>query len=188
VKSGTLSARATAVAAPIALLAILYVTVILPLSEAYEDASGRIYLARETLSRYEAAKSRIPMLSDTIEAEKRAIPSNLFLPTLSAAETQSSLQATVLRLIATSGATPVTSRSLPPIERGSFLTYEIEFDIKISPPNLVRFLQSIETAVPLLRIEIFTVSASEGGQGPVDDDGQPELSMHATIAAVTAVR
>ena len=187
-KSGSFTARLVAILAPIAALAMLCVLIILPLANVYEDASARIDAAQITIARYEDAKARLPILRAKLDAAERDLPRELLLTHASAAETQAGLQATLQNLIASSGVTPMSSRSLPPIERGAFVTFGAELHLRATPPSLAKLITQIESAKPVLRIETLTISAPEGGQGPVDDGGQPELSAEITIAGLATAR
>jgi hypothetical protein len=187
-KSGGFTARLVAILAPIAALAMLCVLIILPLANVYEDASARIDAAQIAIARYEDAKARLPVLRARLDTTKRDLPRDLLLARASAAEAQAGLQATLQNLIAGSGVTPMSSRSLPPIDRGAFVAFGAELHLRATPPSLAKLIGQIESAKPLLRIETLTISAPEGGQGPVDDAGQPELSAEMTVAGLAAAR
>ena len=187
-KSGSFTARLVAVLAPIVALAVLCVLVVLPLANVYEDASARIDAAQITIARYEDAKARLPVLLTTLDTAERNLPRALLLAHASAAETQAGLQTTLQNLISGSGVSPMSSRSLPPIARGAFVAIGAELHVKATPPSLAKLIAQIESAKPLLRIETLTISTPEGGQGPVDDGGQPELSAEMTIAGLAAAR
>jgi hypothetical protein len=187
-KPGTWLSRIIAIAAPLAILAVLYTLVVAPLMDAYADASGRIDAANEKIAHYLAAKERQPALEKALEAEKGALPASALLPKASAAETQSALQGTLQKLLAATGVETQSSRSLPPAARGAFTVFETEVNLRASPPHLAKLFEAVEAATPVMRIEKLAMASPEGGQGPVDDEGQPILSVQVNIAGLAAAR
>ncbi len=166
--------RLLALAIPAVVLAILFLGVVVPLWDLYDERGAVLLTDRQLEPRLRAVAAQVPQLQARVaELRQAAGTRQNTLEGATDAVASAALQSRIEGLAAASGAVIISTDSLPAEPQGGYHRIGLKVAISGTYESIVKLLNSIETAnLPLvldnLQIHAKLQAAATSSAGPLD--------------------
>jgi general secretion pathway protein M len=172
--------RAIALSATLLAVLVIWLSVVQPLRDWYDDGAAALERRSALASRMAALAAQIPALSRrTAELGAGSDPSASLLSGDTDAIAGAKLQEIVQGLAETSGVAPTSIENLPALPAGHYRRIGLRLALVARFPVLVQLLQSATAANPRMLVDDLHVESAHLISQPVDAPLDAQLTIYA---------